>query len=240
MTKANRQSSRHGRWMWAFIVESILVVIMLATFIPIAIRSNSVKMTISTSYGTGVTLEAEKDGSIEYEEVLDLMYADNFIRGGMIQWLSGKHIYSFDDPALARALSTRICEPFPSDDLSARLKAEQECAGKSGIKELRELASEHQLPFHRVGMIVEIGIPGSIQETGRAYACYGSGYLGETIRLVNQGDYEKQTTVEIDPKGRYSCKIPSAPDIQLNEKDAPAVVDPFIGPKEEALAIVVE
>ena len=111
---------------------------------------------------------------------------------------------------------------------------------ESGVKELRRLAFEREAPFHRVGAILEISMPGIIQETGRAYACYDSNYLGRTVLIINQRNHMQQVKVEIDSKGRYSCKLSSAPDIQLNREDALAVSDPFYGPKEEAIVIELE
>lgn len=231
MTEARKKKS-HAPW-WLLGISLLSNV-----FLFFNRDSNSQKMTIPTPLGDMV-IEAE-DGEINPAKFLDSLYSDDYTRGGLMQWLANKNIYRVDDPELAQALTSQVCKTFPTHDLDARLRSEKECAEKSGVKELRQLASEREVPFHRVGKIIEIGIPGSIQEAGRAYACYDSDYLGKRVLIINQGNHMQQVQVEIDHKGRYSCKPSSAPDIQLSKEDALAVSDPFYGPKEKAIVIVAE
>ena len=232
MTRIRNLNPQVSAW-WGVPIAVIAIVFFLNNR-----GSNSQKVTIPTPLGAMV-FETD-NGEINPAKLLDSLYSDDYTRGGLIQWLADKNIYSVDDPALARALASQVCEPFPANDLVGRLRLEKECAEKNGVKELRRLAFEREVPFHRVGGILEISMPGIIQETGRAYACYGSNYLGRTVLIINQRNHMKQVKVEIDSKGRYSCKLSSAPDIQLNREDALAVSDPFYGPKEEAIVIGLE
>ncbi len=231
MTELKKRNPQVSVW---YPLVAVIVIVVLV----INRDSNSQKVTIPTPLGA-IVVETN-NGEIDPPKFLDSLYADNYTRGGLMQWLSDRNIYSVDDPAFARALASQVCEPFPDDDLDAKLRSEKECAEKSGIKELRQLAFKHEVPFHRVGEIVEISMPGIIQETGRAYACYNSNYLGRTVLIINQRNYMQQVEVEIDSKGRYSCKLSSGPDIQLSREDALAVSDPFYGPKEKAIVIVAE
>ena len=219
-------------WCWSgWVVAGIFILLLV-------FNDGVQKVTVPTPLG-GIEVELN-NGEIDHKIFLDSLYANEFTQAGLIQWLSDKDIYSVSDSDFALALANECEQPFPSDDLDARLRSEKECAEKSGIKELKQLAFEHKVPFHRVGEILEISIPGTIQEAGRGYACDDSNYLGRTVHIINQRHYMQQVKVAIDSKGRYSCKLPSAPDIQLYRADALAVSDPFYGPKEEALVLLAE
>ena len=114
--------NRNPQTLWWFLLVAVIVIV----FLVINRGSNSQKITIPTPLG-GMVVETN-NGEINPTKLLDSLYSDDYTRGGLIQWLSNKNIYSVDDPALARALASQVCEPFPVNDLVARLRSEKECA----------------------------------------------------------------------------------------------------------------
>ena len=198
-------------------------------------NANSKQLKISIG-DASLEMQAE-NMEIRHEELLDMVYADNFARGGLIEWLANKQIFEVANPDIVDVIATKVCAPIPEDDWEMKLHFGRDCAEKPIVAELRRRADHRRVPFHYIGDIVTVGVPENPRPSqGRAYACRDGIFWGKNVRLTNLNDNQRVVNVEVI--GYYACTDPTAPKIQLGEEDAIVL---FEGPTrkiERAEAIV--
>ena len=168
-----------------------------------------------------------KDGRLNYESILDTLYAsEGFEKHGLLGWLSDKYIYPIDDPEFSRALSNHVCATFPdrSGDMRASVKAWNDCAEKVVVAELRRMAMDRDVPFHRVGDIIKVSVPGSPPDSGKAFACRDGIFYGRKVQVSTLDEVPKAVTVDARA-GHYSCTNTRYPQMQMNPADIRALFD---------------
>lgn len=178
------------------------------------------KVEIKGPRGVSIALEA-KDGRLNYDVILDSLYASKgFYRFGLLGWLSQKNIYPIDSSSAARALSNDVCAPFPdpNTDMRVSVKAWQDCAEKDVVTELRRMAKERVVPFHRVGDIIRVSVPASPPDSGKAFACDNGIFYGNTVQLSTLEETPKEVTVDARA-GRYPCTNTKFSKMHMNPAD---------------------
>ena len=119
-------------------------------------------MQIQVTGPNDTTLHLAVEGfTLDQQALLDTIYDDQFARDGLMGWLSDKRIFKTSDPSLAEALNTALCDPIPTTPLSAQIAAARKCAELPVALRLRRLADQRHTPFHYIGQIVRVGIPGN-------------------------------------------------------------------------------
>lgn len=170
--------------------------------------------------GVSIALEA-KDGRLNYGVVLDSLYAhEESDRPVLLRWLSQKNIYPIDSPSLPRALSNDVCDPFPgpNTDMRVSVKAWEDCAEKDVVAELRRMAKERVVPFHRVGDIIRVSVPASPPDSGKAFACDNGIFYGNTVQVSTLEETPKDVIVDAGA-GRYPCTNTKFSKMHMNPAD---------------------
>ncbi len=161
--------------------------------------------------------------SIDYERILNELFAKEFLREAAIGWLQQKQkIYSLSDERLASAIADVCGSLPPTTSLQDYMTKAKECANKAVVARLRTLAFDHRPPFHYIGIEAQAGFPARANErppSGHANVCKDGGFFGKTVQVSNPIRSDIQPiTVEADRQ--YVCThLTSYPDIQLS-KDA--------------------
>ena len=160
---------------------------------------------------------------VDYRKLLENMFSDNFFRQGALSWLEqNQKSYSLSSTGLVTAVANSLCKPIPSSPLSERIRKEKECANKPVVHGLRELAFNRIEPFHYVGNLGKMGIPGRKSDQpkqGYANVCRPGEYVGKTLQVGNTAG---SNVIEVVASGYYVCTDASSdyPDIQLSPDDA--------------------
>ena len=102
-------------------------------------------------------------------------------------WLADKDIFSFEDARLVEALNERLCDSIPEEPLDQKIKASQDCADRPVAAGLRQLVDQEHVPFHYVGISVNVWIPAREHQPqiGRASVCEESEFRGKKVELTN-------------------------------------------------------
>jgi hypothetical protein len=170
---------------------------------------------------SGFQLNVEGE-SIDYEKILNAMFASEFLKGAASTWLATKqNLYPIDSDTLVTAIATKLCEPIPDEPLAQRLAKGRECANKGVVSRLRALAFKRQPPFHYVGVDAQLGIPAhgaNRPPRGRANVCRDGDFFGRKLQVANP---RSGAFVEVEALGSYVC-TPAVrfPDVQLSPEDA--------------------
>ena len=197
------------------------------------------KLTISIPNGPSMMVEA-KGNEIDPKELLKQMYAEDFVKAGLVNWLVAKGYYHVSDARLSKALKMDLCDAIPQQPLSERIARATACADKEVASELRQMAQRRDVPFHYTGKVVTIGVPAvrrNVPPSGRANTCKEDDDLaGKRIELTN---LVNQRQIEVLATGYYTCTgMTGTVDIQLSPSDARKLFD---GPRrkyQEAIAVV--
>ena len=197
---------------------------------------------ISITGPFGVSINAGATNyTIDQEQLLTKLYGNEFMRGGLMEWLVSRSVFSLHDPRLAQALNEHLCDEIPDTPLRDKISAGQQCAERAVAQRLRELASRRQVPFHYVGIQIDIGIPADPEHrpaTGNANACQEGPFRGQRVELTDPTSGHR---LEVLATGRYRCSgVGRAPNMQLNARDARIL---FNGPLQEyqpAIAVILD
>ena len=182
------------------------------------------KIEITGPQGTSITMEA-KDGRLNHDVILDSLYSSKgFYKAGLIGWLSSKDIYPIDSPDVARALSNSVCAPFPDPNVDMRVsvKAWQDCAERDVVTELRRMAKDRVVPFHRVGEIIRVSVPASPPDSGKAFVCSNGIFYGNTVQVSTLEETPKEVTVDARA-GHYPCTNTKFSKMHMNPADIQAL-----------------
>ena len=185
--------------------------------------------------GGAVKIDSSKP-EIAHDKMLEEIFADEFAKGGLMDWLAGKDIFSFEDERLVEAIAGRLCASIPEQPLDQRIKAARACAEQPVARRLRQLAEQKRVPFHYVGSVVEVGFPPESQPgSGFAHVCMERELRDRRVELTNPRTLDR---IEVQASGWYRCtSFSTVPDIQLNFSDArklfPGPLDKF----EKAVAV---
>lgn len=129
-------------------------------------------------------------------------------------------VRSFAPPYTEHPIAAHACEPFPEGFSAETILAKQRCADKLGVRRFRQLAQDHQPPFHYVGMLGDMGVPSSEMQPPRAGAnvCRLGELFGRRLQVANP---ESGTSVEVLAMGSYLCTgALKTPAMQLGYEDA--------------------
>lgn len=184
-------------------------------------NSDSLNFKLS-GLGTSVEMEA-KNENINYEVVLNGLYSNSILWGGLKEWLLSKQIYSIESLEFAIAVSQKLCAPFP-ENLEERLRLQDKCENKPVVDFLRRLSKDQEIPFHSSLKKIRISVPDSMPPQGRAFTCRNGDFLMRTVELSNQKNSEMTVIIKANA-GDYDCTRPDRPKIQLNRTDAARVID---------------
>lgn len=200
-------------------------------------RMGAKSLMIDFPLGGGIAVEADK---LPQSELLEKMWADDFGKAGMIDWLSRRSVFQVTDARAVEALGN-LCGDFPAAPIGDRVAKQQECAEITVAKALRELARTRKPPFHYVGFQIRVGV--SLDEEhrptdGYANACQEGELLGRKVELTNPLNHKQ---IQVTATGRYPCSgMGITPDIQLNEADAAAIFDGALLKHQVAVAVVLD
>jgi hypothetical protein len=165
--------------------------------------------------------------SVDYSQLLNNMFADDFLRPAAIGWLGEKKkLYPLYDERLATAIAQELCEPIPDMPFEERLEKGKACANKPVPSRLRALALDHKPPFHYIGVLVKAGVPAEPAhqpQPRRANVCRDGGFLGKRLQVINP---RTQKTLVVKAANSYTCTgYVRFPGIQLSPKDALALFE---------------
>ena len=175
---------------------------------------------------------------IAHDKLLKDIFPQQFSKDGLMGWLADKNIFAFEDERLVKALNERLCEAIPEQPLDRKIKAAQDCANLPVATRLRELADKKWIPFHYVGVVVNVGVPEREDQPqiGQASVCASSALRDERVELTNSRTGNR---IEVQATGRYTCTgFTTYPDIQLNFEDAGKLFSEPLGKYQEAVAVV--
>lgn len=185
------------------------------------------------------TVKFKSQARSDYATVLRQLFADPKQRGEVIAWLeSNAKIYAPTSDNLPDAVAMTACESFPNEVSPDVIAAKRRCAEKPNVRRFRQLASEHKPPFHYVGLLGVMGVPGGSnrQTQGMANACRPGDIFGKRLQVANP---ESGTQVEVNAGGSYICTgaLPT-PDVQLSPEDAKTLFPDRALAKTEQVLIV--
>ena len=197
--------------------------------------------TVAISFPGGFSLDLQAEGNqMSHVAVLEQMYAEEFSRAGLEDWLEEKSIYQISNRAVASALPSLCEEMSAQDPLQERLRKQQACAEIDVIRDLRALARNRDVPFHYVGQEIRIGVPTEDDQPdpGRASACSEGEWHGQDIELTNPLNEQQITILS---SGSYRCTgVLGTADLQLNVGDAIGLFDGALDKYEVAVAVIIE
>ena len=153
-----------------------------------AMTSDSSRQTMELTFPGFAGLKIDTSQSeIAHDKLLEDIYAQQFSRSGLMGWLADKDIFSLGDARLVEALNERLCESIPEEPLDQKIKASQNCANLPVATGLRQLVSQKRVPFHYVGVAVQVGIPAREDQPriGRASVCEDSELRSKRVELTN-------------------------------------------------------
>lgn len=209
-----------GLFIGGMAVGALLLFLIGRQFAPINPIKTSLK--ISGPDGKGaVELSVEGD-SVDFARIMQKIFSDEFLKHAAIGWLAEKQdIYKIDREELATAIETKLCDPIPDEPLETRLKLGKACADKVVAARLRALADRRLPPFHHVGQVGSMGLPGNQKHRpaqGFANVCKTSEFRGRKLQVSNPSN---GNVVEVEATGYYECTPATRfPDIQLGVSDA--------------------
>lgn len=183
---------------------------------------DSKKASMKVGLPGGGTVGVETEGRDDYATSLERIFANNATRGKAIAWLeSHENVFTPTSERLADAVARQACGTIPDGVTPEAMKVKRDCAELPGIRRFRELASNHEVPFHYVGVLGDMGVPAGTANKparGSANVCKPGELHGKRLQVAST-DGERQ--IEVNATGYYLCTdaIP-APDIQLNPEDA--------------------
>ena len=215
------------------------LVVLAALFLALNFFSNPTEQSVEVTFpgGSALRLDASQP-EIAHDQLLEEIFADTFMRVGLMGWLADKDIFSFGDARLVEALNERLCGSIPEEPLDQKIKASQDCAEVPVAAALRQLVDQRQVPFHYVGISVQVGIPAREDqpEFGRAHACEDSEFRGKRVELTNPSTSKR---IEVQVSGTYLCTgFNEFPDIQLGSEDAQELFPGSFQKFQEAIAVV--
>ena len=193
----------------------------------------------SVMFGDASISMNTRGGRIDHGSLLKTIFFEQFSRDGALGWLRDvQNVYSIEDPALAAALNTKLCEEIPDHPIDVHIAKGTACTKISVVDNLRRLVEGHKVPFHYVGREVQVGIQGDPEHApraSRANACEGSDLSGKRVELTNLLN-ENQITVLAT--GIYPCSgVSVKPDLQLNPEDARKLFDGPLRKYQPAIAV---
>ena len=204
-----------------------------------SITSDSSRQTMELTFPGGSGLKIDTTApQIAHGKLLDDIFAQQFSRDGLMGWLADKDIFSFGDVRLVEALNNRLCGSIPGQPLDQKIRASQNCANLPVAAGLRQLVSQKRVPFHYVGVSVQVGIPAREHQPqlGWASVCEDSELRSKRVELTN---LRTPNRIEIQASGTYRCTgFTKFPDIQLSFKDALALFPGPFNELQEAVAVV--
>ena len=168
------------------------------------------EITVRGAQGQELVLKGDQN----FERMLVNMYANTFFRGGMMEWLSTKSIYSIEDPKMADALSTELCPDTEGLSEDQWLKARESCAELPVAEKLRSLRDNRQVPFHDIGQRIQVGK--QVKEPHRteddqANTCRPVCSLGGQLRFQTQTTQERPLLFLLGNLIHVQKKNPDAP-----------------------------
>lgn len=194
----------------------------LGTFLMGGLTRDSKTASMTVALPGGGTVGVETEGRDDYATALERIFADKATRGKAVAWLeSHGDVFSPNSERLADAVARHACESIPPGVTPEAMKAKRDCAERPGVRRFRELAMNHEVPFHYVGVIGDMGVPAGAANKparGSANVCKPGDFHGKRLQVASM-DGERQ--IEVNATGYYLCTdaIP-APNIQLSPEDA--------------------
>ena len=183
----------------------LIVACMVAALLGFALGRNS-DFDLEIKSGDKSAKLAVKGGAVDYEKVLETIYANDFLRGAARQWLSDKHgVVAIADTGLASAIERKACDKIPDAPWQSKIQALKACAETPRNSQLRDLALRRRAaPFHPVGAFTRMSIPDhkrDIPPTGGANIC-DRDLLGRKIEVYNP---ELSKSIYVTPTGHIPC-----------------------------------
>ena len=202
--------------------------------------TSAAEKSFSVGFGDAFLSMDAKDGKIDHKALLEGIFAERFSKDGALGWLRDEQsVYSIEDPMLAHALNTNLCEAIPDHPIEAHIEKGNACASILAAANLRRLAEGRKVPFHYVGREVQIGVqvdPDHAPRPNRANACEQSDLSGKRVEITNLLNNRKITVLAT---GLYPCSgIGAAPDLQLNQQDAGELFDGPLMKYQTAIAVI--
>lgn len=216
-----------------------VIVLLVVFFVFFAADETPDKVVVAFGQGKKIDISYSQQ-EIGYEEMLSEIYSNEFAKSGLMDWLAERDIFSFDDPSLAFALNTKLCEEIPSENLSERIEKSKKCADLKISKELRRLADKKQVPFHYIGKSIQIGVPrkGHQPSSGEANTCKKGEFDDTRVELVHPSHSERY--IIVNAYGGYECGggFGKFPHIQLSAEDATKLFPGPLDKYQEAIAVI--
>lgn len=188
-----------------------------------AIPKNPGHTTVEWKFGNQtLKLNVHNDMSDPGTLIQKLM-SKKYSRAGTLALLGADGIYSIQDPAMVPALQKLCPDRGPAGEtLLQRAQRLHGCLNIAVVKDVRELATQHQGPFQYIGQEVEIGTPPKIYQpgNGQANVCEDRGLLGHKMEIDT---LQGLRSISVVATGQYPCTDYSkgvVPDIQLSAHDA--------------------
>ncbi|HSB70331.1 MAG TPA: hypothetical protein VLH58_02345 [Candidatus Methylomirabilis sp.] len=202
------------------VIVGILISLLIWKYGPTQPKKTSLKLTGLDGKAT-VEFSVEGD-AVDYQQVLDKMFTDEFLRRAAIGWLADKQkLFPLQEERLATAIASELCDPIPDTPLKDRLEKAKACAEKPMPLRLRALAADHRPPFHYIGVLAKAGLPGAATDRpqpGQAHVCRDGGFYGKRLQLINP---RSQALVVVKATNYYRCTgFDRYPNIQLSSQDA--------------------
>lgn len=220
-----------------FIAGALLV------FLLGGLTRDSKKASMKVDLPGGGTVGVETEGRDDYATALERIFADKATRAKAVAWLeSHGNVFAPTSERLADAVARHACEAIPDGVTPEAMQAKRDCAERPGVRRFRELANSHEVPFHYVGVLGDMGVPASAANKparGSANVCKPGQFHGKRLQVAST-DGEQQ--IEVNATGYYLCTdaIP-APDIQLNPEDALALFpNGSLSKKEQVILVPLE
>lgn len=188
--------------------------------------------------GTSVKIDF-RSRTIDHRELLEKIFSEDISKTELMDWLSSKKIYSFDDPRLAQALKNDLCDPITGKSIKEKVKGDEKCASMPLAKKLRELVEQKEVPFHYVGTFIQVGVPVKKDQpkSKRTNVCRNSKFRAKKLELINP---RTGARVEVRATGLYTCTgYSNFPDIQLNYKDAKKLFKKPLAKYQEVVAVTI-
>ena len=193
---------------------------------------------VALTFPGGGSLEMSAGQPVAHDELLNDIFAQQFSRDGLMGWLADKDIFSFEDARLVEALNERLCDSIPEEPLDQKIKASQDCADRPVAAGLRQLVDQEHVPFHYVGISVNVWIPAREHQPqiGRASVCEESEFRGKKVELTNP---RTSNQIEVQASGTSPCTgYTRFPDIQLRFENAERLFPGPLNEFQEAIAVV--
>ncbi|MBE2243269.1 MAG: hypothetical protein IAE86_10975 [Burkholderiaceae bacterium] len=224
---------------WTLVPTVLFTALAMWVTRPVVQSPSGQLVTIEFPGGGRIEVRSKRE-ALDHDELMTTLFSKDDSKRGVLGWLRDKqHLYSLENPELAQALSTTLCDPIPLEPLESRLAKAEECASKPSAAALRRLSQERAVPFHYVGVRVKAGVQAAKPHrpgAGRVNVCRTGKFVAQRLQIV---DPVTSRVIEVQPGGTYECTVADHPDIQLDPEDAKRLFGRPPAQFESVIAVVI-